>query len=153
MTVSRRKGDAGKADMRWLARVNLSLHGCWEWNGGHDHNGYAVFYADGRQYKAHRWGYEHFVQPVPKGLDLDHLCRNRGCVNPDHLEPVTRRENLRRGVGTHLRKAQAAARTHCFQNHELTPENVYVRPDGVRACRVCLRRRHAAHRARKKAST
>lgn len=82
---------------------------------------------------AHRWSYEFHVGPIPEGLDLDHLCRNRGCVNPDHLEPVTREENIRRAFATV---------THCPSGHPYSDENTYVRPGTVhRKCRACARQR------------
>ena len=77
-------------------RVNHET-GCWEWQGSMVENGYGVVSVNGANIKAHRRYYEVLVGPIPPGLDLDHLCRNRACVNPDHLEPVTRSVNLIRG--------------------------------------------------------
>lgn len=75
---------------------------CWEWTGAKTRDGYGTFWPDGRaggkQYGM-RFSYEHYVGPIPDGLTLDHLCRNKGCVNPAHLEPVTMQANLRRGEG------------------------------------------------------
>lgn len=71
--------------------------GCWEWTGTKNQFGYGRLCRDGRRVVAHRWLYERLRGAVPAGLQMDHLCRNRSCVNPDHLEPVTQRENLRRG--------------------------------------------------------
>jgi hypothetical protein len=78
---------------------------CWLWVGAIGTGGYGNFYISSvgrriRSVRAHRWAYEHLVGSIPDGLDLDHLCRNRACVNPAHLEPVTRRVNLRRGIRT-----------------------------------------------------
>ncbi len=70
---------------------------CWIWHGAKQPNGYGVVNREGRTHRAHRWIYERFRQPVPSGMDLDHLCRQRDCVNPLHLEPVSRGVNLRRG--------------------------------------------------------
>ncbi len=70
--------------------------GCWHWTGSRVHNGYGLFWIGGSNVRAHRAMYELMVGPIPAGLDLDHLCRVRHCVNPEHLEPVTRAENLRR---------------------------------------------------------
>jgi hypothetical protein len=72
--------------------------GCWEWIGTCQSNGYGAFAVAGKTLRAHRWAYEHFVGPIPVGLTIDHLCRNRTCVNPEHMEPVTSAENTRRGV-------------------------------------------------------
>src|SRR2546426_12646273 len=80
---------------RFWSLVEMSLF-CWEWTGKKFKNGYGCFRIRGRHFMAHRRAYEMCVGPIPCGLDIDHLCRNRGCVNPSHLEPVTRRDNLLR---------------------------------------------------------
>lgn len=72
------------------------LVGCWVWTAASNGRGYGRIWVDGRPHPAHRVAYEIHVGPIPAGMEIDHLCRNRGCVNPAHLEPVTRRENLRR---------------------------------------------------------
>lgn len=107
---------------------------------GKDRDGYGqlkVKRPDGREgtERAHRVVYELMVGPIPEGMILDHLCRNRWCVRPDHLEPVTHRTNIFRGEG--LAPANAA-KTHCPQGHEYSPENTYAYNDGrVRMCRRC----------------
>lgn len=83
-------------------RVDITVDGCWTWL-GRLHNGYGYLKQHGRDVAAMRLIYEWLVGPIPDGLDLDHLCRNRACVRPDHLEPVTRTENLRRGRQALLR--------------------------------------------------
>lgn len=70
---------------------------CWNWTGGKNSNGYGQFYAMSLRFSAHRFAYEICVGPIPPGLTIDHLCRNHGCVNPAHIEPVTIKENVRRG--------------------------------------------------------
>ena len=110
--------------------------GCWEWRGWHNKKGYAQVSIKGKKLAAHRVVYELLVGPIPDGLFIDHLCRNRGCVRPDHLEPVTTRENLMRGT-THA--ARLAARTHCGQGHPFDEDNTLFRKDGSRRCRQCNR--------------
>ncbi len=112
--------------------------GCWGWIGTRNNRGYGRYRAvrgSNREVVAHRIAYEMVIGAVPDGLQLDHLCRNRGCVNPWHLEPVTCRENLMRGVGF---SAVNAMKTHCPEGHEYTAANTYinVRRYG-RHCRTC----------------
>lgn len=117
-----------------LADKILVGDGCWEWTASRDGYGYGQVYdhASGRMMKAHRAAYEALVGPIPAGLDLDHLCRNRGCVRPDHLEPVTRGENVRRGrAGENMR-----SKTHCPQGHPYDEANTRLYR-GRRYCRAC----------------
>ena len=91
---------------------------------------------------AHRVAYEKAYGPIPEGLVIDHLCRNGLCVNPEHLEAVTRKENILRGEGA---CAQNARKTHCKRGHELIPENLIERSDGRRDCLLCDRIRRRPH--------
>jgi hypothetical protein len=97
---------------------------------------------------AHRFAYELFVDEIPDGLTLDHLCRNPRCVNPGHLEPVTQRENTLRGISP---VAVNAAKTHCKHGHLLDEANTYMTNAGSRQCRTCnrlrMRRRYWAKKA------
>lgn len=108
---------------------------CWGWTAATYHNGYGSFWNGQRTMRAHRFAYERLVGPIPEGLQIDHLCRNPACVNPGHLEPVTRRENILRGEGI---TAQQARKTHCVHGHPFDEENTYVHPRG-RTCRACNR--------------
>lgn len=118
--------------------------GCWLWVGYVDPiGGYGQFNVGiPGDKKAHRWSYRLYVGEIPQGMDLDHKCRQRCCVNPGHLEPVTRKENLRRGIGQELAKRKAENRTHCKYGHPNTPENGRIRMyKNIRyfQCLVCLR--------------
>ncbi len=115
--------------------------GCWEWTASEKTPGYGSFNLNGKCVLAHRASYELHVGPIPQGLVLDHLCRNTLCVNPEHLEPVTARENIVRGESV---MAYRAAQTHCIHGHELTLGNTYARPGGRRECRACWPARRAS---------
>jgi len=118
-----------------MEKVTITAE-CWEWTGCKLRTGYGQF-NDGRSIVlAHRWAYENFARPVPAGCELDHLCRNRACVNPWHLEPVSHTENLARGSGA---GAMAVRTNRCKRGHEFTPENTRHRERGRRACRTCDR--------------
>jgi hypothetical protein len=117
-----------------LSAHRPDLGPCWVWTKSLT-NGYAQFRVGGGKRYAHCIAYEMLVGPVSGGLELDHLCRIKRCVNPAHLEPVTHAENMRRGaVGDWQR-----AKTHCVQGHPFDAVNTYVDPNGSRKCRVCLR--------------
>lgn len=125
------------AEERFWAKVaEPDGNGCRLWTASVDVGGYGSFKLDGAMRKAHRVAYEWTRGPIPDGLCLDHLCRVRSCVNPDHLEPVTQQENMRRGEMWTRRSAQQRSRTHCLRGHEYTPENTRIRPKG-RECRMC----------------
>lgn len=121
--------------------------GCWLWVARMNRNGYGSYMhpESQRTVVAHRYAYEVVVGPIPEGLQLDHLCRVRNCVNPAHLEPVTQRENLLRGDTL---TAKAASATHCPAGHEYAGANLYINPEGHRLCRECHRARVAAARQR-----
>ena len=118
----------------------------WLWNDPPGTEGYAQVHYNGRSRHVHRLMYELLVGAVPEGLVLDHLCRERTCVRPDHLEPVTNRENILRGVSP---SARNAVKTHCVHGHEFTQENTYAYTRlGKRECRTCKRIRARHRRAR-----
>ena len=113
---------------------------CWRWRAASNKTGYGIFWNGSRTVVAHRYAYELWVGPIPDGLTLDHLCQNKWCVNPVHMEPVTHRENNLRGNSMSARHAR---KTHCVNGHEFTPENIYSPPSypTSRQCRTCIRER------------
>ena len=130
---------------RFWSKVNRIPGGCWEWTGTFTarkrQRSYGQFWLDGRIVLAHRYAYETRVGPIPRGLDIDHLCRNPRCVRPSHLEPVTRSENNKRGL-------QGIPITHCQRGHAFTEANTYTQPkSGRRACHVCKKQRDRDRRA------
>ena len=119
---------------------------CWEWTGYVNPDGYGRVGIRGRYLLAHRVIWEALVGPIPDGLEIDHLCRNLPCVNPDHLEVVTHAENLRRGISGLLNRNK----THCSVGHPYFGENLYKSPDGARRCRTCRRASNQRTRERKR---
>jgi hypothetical protein len=125
---------------RFDAKVVVQSNGCCLWTGATQTQGYGSFGAGGpRSMLAHRFAYERHVGPVPEGLSLDHLCRNRLCVNPSHLEPVTIGENNRRGLNPNIVSHLAGV---CPKGHPLSPRN-----DGRQRCRECGAAYNRARRA------
>lgn len=141
---------------RFLGKFDRPAGGCWIWTAGRNRDGYGCFcIGNSRNRLAHRLSYEFFIGPIPDGLCLDHLCRNRGCVNPEHLEPVTHLENMRRSpldFGVYWR-----SKTHCSQGHPFDDENTgYSRSHPSRRyCKACKRERslRSYHSRRRVAST
>ena len=126
---------------RLLPRCVETSGGCWVFEGART-EGYGVIGRGGRgegNAYTHRVTYTYFIADIPEGLDLDHLCRNRACCNPWHLEPVTRLENVRRGL--HGPGYGPRERTHCKHGHEFTPENT-IQTARQRYCRTCRRQRY-----------
>jgi hypothetical protein len=120
--------------IRFREKAVVDPGGCWLWTGATSSTGYGNFWMDRRYVGAHRAAYLMFRGPVPEGLELDHLCRVRRCVNPFHLEAVTRQINTLRGTGP---SAENATKTHCKRGHELAGDNLYVTRPGTRTCKAC----------------
>ena len=130
-------GRRGPPHERFMRKVpKARKNQCWNWLGGRTKAGYGVFRAD-RMVMAHRFAYELWREPIPDGLEIDHLCRNVQCVNPWHLEPVTRQVNAMRA----LRK------THCKRGHPFNESNTYITSEGRWACRECSRLHSLARRS------
>lgn len=131
MTLAERQSPSIDGALEALSQLIDMSGDCWEWTGYRDHYGYGGRWYQGRQWKAHALIYTLFVEPIPAGLEIDHLCKNRACVNPDHLEPVTHRTNLLR-----------SRRDSCPHGHPLDG----WRSPGHRYCLTCnrLRARKAA---------
>jgi len=123
---------------RFWSRVEIDGE-CWVWRGSRTPDSYGMFWA-GRNYRAHRWAYEYMRADIPDGLQLDHLCRNRPCVNPWHVEPVTPGENVRRSMSV---AAENARKTHCKRGHPLSGENLKILLHHTgrlyRSCKACQR--------------
>jgi hypothetical protein len=111
---------------------------CWNWLGGTVKGRYGKFKVNGKHVGAHRLAYELLVGDIPQGLELDHVCRNTLCVNPNHLEPVTHKVNVLRGFSF---SAHQSRQTHCKRGHGLSGDNLYIRPDGHRSCKECMKLR------------
>jgi len=120
---------------------------CWPWTGKLTEKGYARICLNGRRTTVHRYLYEVYVGPVPNGLVLDHLCRVRHCVNPAHLEPVSNRENVLRGIGP---TAVNAKRVYCLFGHLFDEANTMKARNGGRLCRTCRNRDQRAAFQRRK---
>jgi hypothetical protein len=132
--------------LRYLwSRLRVAPNGCWIWTRSTTHAGYGQFRCDGTMKYSHRAMYEVLRGAIPAHLELDHICRNRRCCNPDHLEPVSHRENILRGCSPIALFAKAE---HCIYGHAFTPENT-IHVQGGRRCRECKKQRDRRYWERK----
>lgn len=147
-----------KDKLRFLSKIEKT-EDCWNWKGSMTPYGYGTFGLKGKNIRAHRLSYEHFIgKMIPVGLQIDHLCKNRKCVNPNHLEVVTLIENVRRGDSFSSKNRGA---THCVNGHAFTGKNVFTithksgRDEGKseRACRECRRIRERKYYNERKLRT
>lgn len=134
---------------RFYLRCTLGPNGCWIWIGGIDHEGYGDFSVGQRGVRAHRFAYELYRGKIRKGRVLDHLCRVRHCVNPEHLEVVTKRENAMRGESPSVVNSR---KTHCVLGHEFNRKNTLWSPKhpqkgGARPRRICRHCKRLQRRA------
>lgn len=109
---------------------------CYNWTSFVRRDGYGVIWIKNKNIPVHRFFYELLVDTIPKGFVLDHLCRNRKCVNPDHMEVVTDKINILRGVGI---TAINSKKTHCIRGHPFSGDNLKLFPNGWRGCKICIR--------------
>lgn len=126
---------------------------CWIWTGAKQPEGYGRTWVNGKKISTHRAVYELLVGPIPEGLDLDHLCRNRACCNPKHLEPVTRSENLRRGNAGRHTLVRLRSRTHCDKGHEFNDSNTRwekYKDSTIRVCAACRKAKYKRANDKKK---
>ncbi len=124
-------------------------NGCAIWPGCKDHMGYGRM-GWHRSRLVHRIAYEAVHGEIPDGLVIDHLCRTPSCVNPEHLEAVTQKENCKRGTAGEVTTARQASKTHCPQGHPYSGDNLYITKVGSRACKKCSRASVIQHNRRKR---
>ncbi len=124
------------ADQRFEEKYErLTESGCWLWTGSTYFNGYGSFFFEGKSIRAHRYSYVRAKGKIPDGLQIDHLCRVRCCVNPDHLEAVTAKKNINRG------RNYKSEKTHCPRGHPYSGANLLITKPGSRQCRACHRKK------------
>lgn len=133
------QGDIARFEAKYI--TGEELDDCWKWIAGKTSDGYGQFRIGRTVFRAHRISYTLIKGDVPNGLTLDHKCRNRSCVNPNHLETVTSSENTLRGEGAGARHKR---KTHCIHGHEFSPDNTRI--DGRR--RICLACRYRSGKTR-----
>lgn len=132
---------------RFLNKIKILDSGCWKWISTITNQGYGQFWFNGKQRSSHRFIYKYYHGEVNSSLVLDHLCRNRKCVNPEHLEQVSIKENILRGNGF---AALNIKKTHCKNGHEFIDNNTHLDSNGHRRCKFCNKIRQQQFQKRKK---
>jgi hypothetical protein len=132
---------------RFLVKFRITLAGCWEWTAYRQPTGYGVMWNGFRSEQAHRISYRMYCGEIPADREIDHKCHNRACVNPEHLQLITHRENIRLSetvMGINARKDV------CMRGHPLEGTNLRITVNGYRACRACVRMHVKAYKKRKR---
>ena len=140
--MKRKKYNVKSPEERFWLKVQKTDY-CWNWKECPDKGGYGHFRLNDKFVMAHRFSYELFKGKISQGLTIDHLCRNPLCVNPEHLEVVTMKENILRGTSF---SAINARKTHCPQGHEYNESNTYIN-NSQRYCRICKKYTNSKYRA------
>lgn len=123
-----------------LSHIGISNHNfyegtaCWEWLLSQNTYGYGKIWLNKKTVQTHRLMFEYYCGSICPDLTINHLCRNRNCCNPIHLEQISNKENVLKGTGI---SAINAKKTHCIHSHEFTPDNTYITPDNKRNCKTC----------------
>jgi len=123
---------------RFRTSYQVVVNGCWQWSAGLFQTGYGRLYDGERSIGAHCFSYRHFIGPIAKGLTVDHICRNRACVNPLHLRLLSSGSNVLAGLSP---SALNKRKTRCLRGHQFSPANTHLAKDGHRTCRECSRLR------------
>lgn len=135
-------------ESRLLSKVEKDLEtGCWNFTGSRLPSGYGILWNGKRPTGAHRISFQLFRGEIPLSMEIDHICNNRACVNPDHLQAISHKENILKSsalMGVNARK------THCKRGHPLDGENLHVTPLGARQCKACLRMHARNAKARRR---
>lgn len=138
---------------RFIEKVQKLGSGCWRWKGSLNQHGYGQFFFDGKNGRAHRYAYKYYVGELDPNKTIDHICSKRDCVNPEHLEQVTMRENVLRSDGLTARNSR---KTHCLRGHPFSGSNLFVKKrkgrDNERSCRACRKYRQNKSRREKRAA-